>query len=68
MSTRAWPFLTLFLIVLSLAVYLLVVLRSTVDEPRRDVSIAGYVAIGCATASAVALAAAALLLHRRRRR
>ena len=68
MSTRAWSFLTLFLILLGLAVYLLLVLRSTVDEPWRDVSIAGYVAIGCATAAAVALAAAALLLHRRHRR
>ena len=68
MSTRSWSLLTLFLILMGLAVYLVLVLRSTADEPWRDVSIAGYVAIGCGMAGAVALAIAALLLHRRRRR
>ncbi|HEX6213989.1 MAG TPA: hypothetical protein VFZ38_04180 [Vicinamibacterales bacterium] len=68
MSTRSWSLLTLFLILLGLAVYLMLVLRSTVDEPWRDVSIAGYVAIGCGLAGAVALAIGALLIRRRRRR
>ena len=68
MSTRAWALLTLFLILLGLAVYVLVILHSTANDPWRDVSIAGYVAIGCGVGAAVALAIGALLLHRRRRR
>jgi hypothetical protein len=68
MSTKAWALLTLFLILLGLAVYVLVILHSTANDPWRDVSIAGYVAIGCSVGAAVALAIGALLLHRRRRR
>jgi hypothetical protein len=67
MSIRAWSLLTLFLILLGLAVYVLLTLHATADDPWRDVSVAGYVAIGCGTAAAIALAVGALLLHRRRR-
>jgi hypothetical protein len=68
MSTKAWSLLTFFLILPGLAVYLMLMVRSTADEPWRDVSIAGYFAIGCATAAVVAFAIGALLLYRRRRR
>ena len=67
MSIRAWSLLTLFLILLGLAVYVLLTLHATADDPWRDVSVAGYVSIGCGTAAAIALAVGALLLHRRRR-
>jgi hypothetical protein len=68
MRTRTWSLMTLFFILLGLAVYLTLAVRSTADDPWRDVSVAGYVAIGCGVAAAVALAIGALLLHRRRRR
>jgi hypothetical protein len=60
MSIRAWALLTLFLILLGLAVYVLLTLHATANDPWRDVSIARYVAIGCGVAAAVALAIGAL--------
>jgi uncharacterized protein (TIGR03382 family) len=68
MRTRTWSFMSLFFILLGLAIYLTLAVRSAADDPWRDVSIAGYVAIGCGIAAALALAIGALLLHRRRRR
>ena len=46
MRTRTWSLMTLFFILLGLAVYLTLAVRSTADDPWRDVSVAGYVAIG----------------------
>ena len=68
MRTRTWSFMALFLILLGLATYMMVALRSAADDPWRDVSIAWHVATGCGIAAALALAIGALLLHRRRRR
>jgi hypothetical protein len=68
MRVKTWSLMTLFLILLGLAIYLVLVVRRTAGDPWRDVSIAGYVAIGCGVASAFALAIGALLLHRNRRR
>ena len=67
MRVKTWSLMTLFLILLGLAVYVALVVRRTAGEPWRDVSIAGYVAIGCGVASILALAIGALLLHRQRR-
>ena len=68
MTTKSWSLLALFLILLGLALYLLFVVRATEGDPWRDVSVAGYVTVGCATAAVLALGIGALLLHRRRRR
>ena len=68
MRTRTLSLMTLFFILLGLAVYLMLAVRSAADDPWRDVSVAGYVAIGCGIAAALALAIGVLLLHRRRRR
>jgi uncharacterized protein (TIGR03382 family) len=68
MRTRTWSLMTLFIILLGLAIYLMLAVRSTANDPWRDVSIAGYVAIGCGIAAGLALAIGAVLLHRRRRR
>jgi uncharacterized protein (TIGR03382 family) len=68
MRTRTLSLMTLFFILGGLAVYLMLALHSAADDPWRDVSVAGYVAIGCGIAAALALAIGVLLLHRRRRR
>jgi uncharacterized protein (TIGR03382 family) len=68
MRTRIWSLMTLFFILLGLAVYLTLAVRSAGDDPWRDVSVARYIAIGCGISAALALAIGALLLHRRRRR
>ena len=68
MRTKTLSLMTLFFILLGLAVYLMLAVRSAADDPWRDVSVAGYVAIGCGIAAALALAIGVLLLHRRRRR
>jgi MYXO-CTERM domain-containing protein len=68
MRTKTWSFMALFLILLGLATYLMLAVRSTADDPWREVSIARHVATGCGIAAVVALAIGALLLHRRRRR
>ena len=68
MRTRTLSLMTLFFILLGLAVYLMLAVRSAADDPWRDVSVAGYVAIGCGIAAALALAIGVLLLHRRPRR
>ena len=68
MRTRTLSLVTLFFILWGLAVYLMLAVRSAADDPWRDVSVAGYVAIGCGIAAALALAIGVLLLHRRRRR
>jgi hypothetical protein len=66
MSTRAWSLLTPFRILLRPCGLPVADGAFDADEPWRDVSIAGYFAIGCATAAGVAFAIGALLLHRRR--
>ena len=68
MRTRTLSLVTLLFILVGLAVYLMLAVRSAADDPWRDVSVAGYVAIGCGIAAALALAIGVLLLHRRRRR
>jgi hypothetical protein len=60
--------MTLFFILLGLAVYLALAMRSAADDPWRDVGVAGYVAIGCSISATLALVLGVLLLHRRRRR
>jgi hypothetical protein len=68
MRTSAWSVTIVFLILLGLAAYLALVLPGTADDPWPEASIAGYVAIGCAVAAAIALTIGVLLLRRRRRR
>ena len=68
MRTKTWSLMTLVIILLSLAIYLMLVVRWTANDPWQDVRIAGYVAIGCGIAAGLALAIGAVLLHRRRRR
>ena len=68
MRTSTWSFMTLFLILLGLAIYLTLAVRSAADDPWREATIAGYVAVGCGIAAALALPIGAVLLHRKRRR
>jgi hypothetical protein len=68
MRLKNWSLMTLFLILLALAVYLVLVVRRTADDPSRDVTIAAHVAIGCGVASVLALAIGVLILLRQRRR
>jgi hypothetical protein len=67
-SGKTWSMLTLFLLLVGLAVYLTAVVRWTADDPWQDVSVAGYVAIGCGVSAALALGVGLLLLHRGRHR
>ena len=63
-----WPHVTLLLILLALAAFLALAVRRAMTEPWPEASMAGYIAVGCAVAAAVALAIGLLVLHRRRRR
>ena len=59
--------MTLFFILLGLGGYLTLAVRSAAGDPWPEARIAGYVAIGCGVAAALALGIGLLLLYRRRR-